>query len=97
MIALLCAALGAYRLAYDLAYMDGPGALYVRARGAVIQRYGEGHWLTIGATCPVCVSFWISLPLALLTTWAGGLAWAALPLWWLGVAGGALALLKVTT
>lgn len=98
MLSLLCAAFAAYRLAYDLVYMDGPADLYVRWRGWVVQTFGDGHWVTRGANCPICVSFWAALaltPLALITD--ATLAAALWPLYWLAVAGAALALIKVTT
>jgi hypothetical protein len=98
MLLLICAAFASYRLAYDLAYMDGPFALYTRVRGAAIQRFGEGHWITTGVTCPICISFWAACVLTPLALIADASLFAALyPLYWLAVAGGALALLKVTT
>jgi hypothetical protein len=98
MLSLICAAFAAYRLAYDLVYMDGPFELYVRWRGWVIQRFGQGHWVTTGVNCPVCVSFWVACvitPLALIAD--ATLAAALYPLYWLAVAGAALAIIKVTT
>lgn len=96
-ITAVLAVLAVYRVAYDLAYMDGPFALYTRLRGGAIQRFGSGHWVTTGVTCPVCLSFWAALPLAVLLALAWGAAlWWAVVLW-LGIAGGALALIKVTT
>jgi len=97
MLMLICAALAAYRLAYDLAYMDGPGALYTRIRGRAILRWREGHWIVTGLNCPICLSFWLALPLTLAALWfAPGLDPWAWPLYWLAVAGGALVLVKAT-
>jgi hypothetical protein len=98
MLALICAAFAAYRLAYDVAYMDGPFDAYTRLRGWAIQTFGQGHWVTTGVSCPVCLSFWAAFlltPLALLAD--ASLVAALYPLYWLAAAGGALALIKVTT
>lgn len=86
-LTLLLAALAVYRLATDLAWEDGPGGLFARARGAIIQRYRVEHWLSDGVTCPICLSFWIALPAAFV--------WGALA--WLGIAGAAAFLARVTT
>lgn len=90
---LLLAVLATFRLAIDVATQDGPGNLYARLRGMVQQRFGASHWVTEGVNCPICVSFWVAL-LATLAAWP----WLALPLplfplVWLGVAGGALAII----
>jgi hypothetical protein len=81
----IIAAFAVYRLATDLAWEDGPFALYARARGAVISRAGANHWLSEGVGCPVCLSFWLSLPAAYL--------WG--PLSWLGVAGAVALLVRL--
>jgi hypothetical protein len=77
MIDLLLAALTVYRLATDLAWEDGPFDLFARLRGAVMSRAGANSWLSSGVNCPICLSFWLSLPAAYL--------WGALA--WLGIAG----------
>jgi hypothetical protein len=92
---LFLAMLATYRLAFDLTRMDGPAHLYLHMRGYFIGRFGEGHWLTDGVTCPVCLSFWIAFVVALGVQWIDpAQPWI---LNWLGIAGGALVLIKVTT
>lgn len=73
----ILAALAVYRLATDLAWEDGPLGLYAHWRGWVLARYGADHWLSEGVGCPICLSFWLSLPAAYL--------WGVLA--WLGIAG----------
>jgi hypothetical protein len=75
-----------YRLATDLAWEAGPGALYEKWRGVVQARYGAEHWLSEGVSCPICLSFWLALPA--LFVWG--------PLFWLGIAGAAAFLARVT-
>lgn len=98
MIILLLAILATYRLAYDITRMDGPFEVYVKLRGWFIQRFGEGHWVAEGVNCPICCSFWVSLPISLAALIGDANISALLwPLYWLGVAGGALTLIKGTT
>lgn len=79
MIALIIAVFAIYRLSTDLAWEAGPFELYARGRGWVISRYGKDDWRSEGVACPICISFWLALPLAFV--------WG--PLAWLGVAGAA--------
>jgi hypothetical protein len=96
---LVLAVLATYRLAYDFTRMDGPFHLYLHVRSWFIGHYGEGHWLTDGVTCPICLSFWLALlfSLPVLAADNGVLPVVFWPLVWFGVAGGALALVKATT
>ncbi len=59
-------ALAVYRLAHLIALDDGPGDLLIRLRTAVAGRYGLESWQARGVCCPVCVSFWLVWPAALL-------------------------------
>jgi hypothetical protein len=75
----IIAVFAVYRVATDLAWEDGPFDLYARGRGWVIARYGKDDWRSEGVGCPICWSFWLALPAALV--------WG--PLAWLGIAGAA--------
>lgn len=77
LLELLIAIFAVYRLATDFAWEDGPMGGYARARGWVLTRYGADDWRSLGLCCPICISFWISLPAAFV--------WG--PLAWLGIAG----------
>lgn len=97
-LAYILAIFGTYRLAYDISRMDGPFNAYTRLRGWAIGRWGDGHWVADGLNCPVCVSFWVALPFAVVALWLDPTV--PIPLWpfaWLGVAGGALMAIKATT
>ena len=73
---LILAVFAVYRLATDFAWERGPCDLYARMRGLVITHYGPDAWQSDGISCPICWSFWLSLP---------ALYWG--PLEWLGTAG----------
>lgn len=92
---LILAMLAAWRVSYDLARMDGPALIYARLRGWAIERFGDGHWVAEGLSCPICVSFWASLPVAVVWAVAAGLLlW--LPIVWMGIAGAVLLLVLIT-
>ena len=92
-LTLLLASLAVYRLATDLAWMDGPFGLYMKLRGAVMARAGADSWLTEGIGCPVCWSFWLAMPAAALI--APDLATGVLE--WLGIAGAVALVVRVTS
>lgn len=85
--AFVITALAVYRVATDVALMDGPFGLFVRLRVWVGERFhATAPWLVAGVGCPICVAWWVALPLY-------ALAWLAPPVvWWLGLAGAAAAL-----
>ena len=85
LIELLIVIFAIYRLATDFAWEDGPAGAYALARGWVLTRYGAADWRSEGICCPVCWSFWLSLPVAFV--------WG--PLTWLGVAGAVAFLVRV--
>lgn len=65
--------LAVYRLATDIAWMDGPFEVYARLRGWAIVQFGANHWVAQGVSCPICLSFWLAVPLA----WYGVEYWLA--------------------
>ena len=80
-LAYILVSLATYRVATDIAWEDGPFAVFAWMRGRAMVRFGPLHWVVTGLSCPICGSFWIA-PLALT-------AWLYLP-WlvaWLAVAG----------
>lgn len=85
-LSIVLAAFAVYRLATDLAWEAGPFALFERWRGWVMVRYGKEDWRSEGVSCPICVSFWLSLPAAFV--------WG--PLVWLGIAGAAAFLARAS-
>lgn len=97
MIALALAVFATYRVSTDLAWEGGPFGVYERVRGWVIQRYKVEHWLSDGITCPICISFWIALPVAIGLGISLAIDPWLWPLYWLGMAGAAAFLARVTT
>lgn len=83
---LLLLTLAAYRVATDLAWETGPGALFEQLRGWAVQR--GGLWAE-GMTCPICLSLWAALTLTLLAGLLGLYDPWHWPLYWLASAGGA--------
>lgn len=59
-VTLLILVLATYRLATDLAWESGPGRLYERLRGGVMQRVGPDSSISEGVSCPICLSFWLA-------------------------------------
>jgi hypothetical protein len=74
------AALAVYRLATDLAWEAGPFGWYSTLRGRVAT---WGRLWAEGISCPICLSFWLALPVALWLRWWQG----DVLLWWLALAG----------
>lgn len=95
MIALALAIFATYRIATDLAMEGGPFGVYEHLRGAVMTRYGAEHWLSEGVSCPICLSFWIALPVAIGLGVYGSYDLWLWPLYWLGIAGAAAFLVRI--
>ncbi len=82
---LVLAGLASYRLAFAIAREDGPFDLLADLR----ERVDQNSWVGRGIRCVLCLSFWISLPAAVV-------ALSAAPplidflLVWGGIAGGIL-------
>jgi hypothetical protein len=74
----LIAALACYRLSRMIARERGPWSCFEKLRGWVVHRYPpvvkhlsggvsyeQGHWITEGIVCPLCLSVWVALVLAI--------------------------------
>lgn len=75
-LAFILAVLATWRVSYMIAREDGPGDVFALMR----ERVGQSTWYGRGLHCVLCISFWLSLPAALIA----GLPWF---IGWLGVAG----------
>lgn len=64
-------ALAVYGVAYSVTQLDGPFDLFVRLRGWGINR---NDWFGHGLQCPICLSFWIGL---LVAVTIHGFSWTA--------------------
>lgn len=91
-LTLIIAVFATYRLATDFAWEAGPFGVYAKVRGRVMARYGADDWRSEGVSCPICISFWLSIPFALAVA-----PWDQLILYWLGIAGAAAFLARVTS
>lgn len=54
-----------YGLATMLAHYDGPFNIFDTLRLKTFETFGE-HWITEGIHCPVCLGFWLSIPVSIL-------------------------------
>ena len=75
-----------YRLATDFAWMSGPFHVFDVFRGLILQKFGLYSWVTEGVNCPICLSFWISMPVI----YTHGFVW------WLAIAGTSSFLVRLT-
>ena len=89
LLLLLCC-LAVYRGARMVAKEIGPFGIF----DALRDRWTDPKdWKAVGVRCPLCVGFWLALPAgAVYALWAGDVwLW---PLYWFGIAGGAVLLRK---
>jgi len=62
---LLVSSLVVFGISYNLAETTGPFGLFKSFRESVSRRFPQ-EWVKGGVHCPICVSFWVSLPVSLL-------------------------------
>lgn len=62
--ALLLATIAAYRIARMLVLEEGPFSIFATVRGRVDP--SQKSWIGRGMACIACVSFWVSLIVALM-------------------------------
>lgn len=80
--AFLLAVLAAYRISRIIVLEDGPLDVFARVRGRIDP--AQKTWVGRGLACVICVSFWVSLIIALIigASWLEWLAMsAAIVLW----------------
>lgn len=82
MVNLTLTALAVYRLAHAIAVEEGPFEVFEHIRRIDIT---QSTWVGRGLSCPLCLSFWISLLAAFFFN-----KQTPFPLRWLGVAGAVL-------
>lgn len=88
----LLAVLAVFRAARMFALEDGPLNLFSKIQEWAEPRQ-EKNWIARGLLCPLCVGFWLSLPVTLIFL---PLTPALFVLTWLGIAGGAAAIYLIT-
>lgn len=101
-LALILAALAVYRLAYMVSREDGPADVFtrLRQRASRLPERVEGnrrqpHWIARGLSCPLCISWWLALPAAVIVVVVAGLPMLAVFGLWPAVAGAVLLLYQI--
>ena len=54
-----------YRIATDVAEMDGPFDVFMLLRSWAMERMPA--WVVTGIQCPICISFWLTAIVVLMT------------------------------
>lgn len=93
-ISLIIASFVVYRLSRMFGLEEGPFELFLTLRSWVYNRT-KRTWIRNGVVCPLCLSFWISLPVAILVTYQLHLDWYAVLWLWFGLSGSASFLYKL--
>lgn len=77
LIVVLLAALAVYRVAFMIAREEGPWDIFdrLRARAALLPVETVGnrtrpHWIQRGLGCPLCISWWLALPAAMIAAYS---------------------------
>lgn len=62
---LICIWLAVFGVSYTIAELHGPFGMCSKLRRFVRSKAIGDHndWLRVGIGCPICVSFWISVPI----------------------------------
>jgi len=63
-----------FGFSFSFAQTPGPFAIFERVRDYVEKRFGEDSWEHDGISCPICLSFYIAMPVTLLVG-GGVLMW----------------------
>jgi hypothetical protein len=90
LLLLLCC-LAVYRGARMVAKEDGPFSLFTTLRNL---RTDDKDWIAVGIRCPLCIGFWLALPAGAVYTVFTDLSPWLWPLYWFGIAGGAVFIRK---
>lgn len=65
-----------FGISYNIAQTTGPFGLFKSLRERLSKRFPR-EWVRTGVHCPICVSFWVSIPVSLLFE-----PTVAFVLWW---------------
>ena len=100
----LAAIFAVYRVSFMITREEGPFDVFERIRTIAQQLPSEAdiqsnrrrlHWVARGIACPLCISFWFSLPAAYIVTQVSDIPAIATFGLWLSIAGGCLFLFQV--
>lgn len=67
-ISFVVASLVVYRLSRMLALEEGPFDIFMETRAWAWKRFEGKAWIQAGIQCPLCISFWLAIPIAILVT-----------------------------
>lgn len=54
-----------FGLCFSVAVTHGPFKLFEILRETAKKRFGKEHWIAKGVACPICLSFWVGIPVSL--------------------------------
>lgn len=93
-ISLVIAVFVVYRIARMVALEEGPFEVFLTFRSWVYERV-QKTWVRNGIICPLCISFWVALPVAVIVTLQLHLDWYAILWLWFALSGAASFLYKI--
>lgn len=85
-ISLVIVVLVDYRISRMIGVEEGPFEVFTNLRSWFYNHNSPG-WIQRGIICPLCISFWVSIPLALLMVYQLHLDWYAFFYLWLALSG----------
>lgn len=88
------AAFATYRISRMVAVEEGPFELFLNLRGVIYTMFPK-PWVANGVTCPVCVGWWIGLPIAIYVGYVTHLSIIDTFLVWQAISGGSTFLYKL--
>jgi hypothetical protein len=66
--------LATFGLSFAMALTDGPFGFFKRSRTKLKKRFGQEHWISVGVSCPICMSLWVSMALTI-ASGGGAMDW----------------------
>lgn len=67
-ISFVIASFVVYRLSRMIAVEEGPLDIFINLRAWAWQKFQGQAWIQQGLQCPLCISFWLAIPIAILLT-----------------------------
>lgn len=77
-----------YRISRMMALEEGPFDIFVEWRQGMWKLFPV-PWIQNGTGCPLCISFWVSIPVAIILLFILQLYWYEFFFLWLGLSGAA--------
>lgn len=93
-ISLVVATFVVYRISRMIALEEGPFEVFTTIR-TILYNTKYPEWIRRGIICPLCIGWWIALPIAILVTYQVHLDWYAVFWLWFALSGSASFLYKL--